>query len=1189
MSTSPNKFAVDLEGRTLGDWDAANVAAVPSNLRERFAAIQQKYADGRMSPEERIAAADAARKENLENIRSNARASGTEKLNAARERRVKQMQALVQSNRTNNQILGDVNISPAKKVPAKIKKKLSTSPTSKPLSISVIESKLERAERNRGKALSAKQAAARKSSSRVNEVKQRKMDMSKTDTFPSGCFEMQFNKTDSGEDASKINGWQSRVVLPPHLSSRLTTLLSRFSYDAEERVRQADANRAAFNAAKVAKARNFNARSEKAAARRKLVQGNKDFFTVTVDNEDAVAAASGWGSQEAFPLPARLQERLKETASKFSVDVSARSAAADEKRAEYIRQIKSKAAEANDKIAEAQSRRMLSVGDDMHYTVSVDEDRGMVQQSKGWGKHAKAFLPSSLLGKLSQAKPASLASLKSKISQADARREAFYAAKASKASISRDKAAAAASRRAISSGNDNFFTVSVEDDSVASVHGWGKQTGSILTKKLKQRDAELKGKFSYDAASRFHGAQVRHAIAVNDTASKAARFNEHARDVSTRAMLQKGNKNTFQVTFNNESEFSDAPEAASGWGQQIKPRLPKSLEARLQKLKAEHQRAPLAERQAAAEIQRTNFRESIRNKAAKFNDLAATVGKRGALQKGDGNTFMVSFDKEENSTAAQAQGWGSQQPVALPPHLMQRAEQLSNAFARHTSLEERQANANKKRQEFLSSIADKAIADVERVSKVRARKGIAAGNDNIFTIGLENESDNVSSSNGWGAQGRSKLPARLMKRLETLQGKFAYDPVERQNRAEFNRASFVADVAAKARETSLKVTMAAQARKLAQGNDNFFTVDATGDSPKDTQGWGNQVSPKLPKKLARRYEDLKGKFSYNAQERFERATEKREAFVAARAASAANHGMQVAEVQARKALSVGNENIVTFTFDKEGHSSTQQGWGQQVSPVELPARLTNRLGKLQKKFSKSKNFEERQAQADANREKFHRAVAMKATESSDKAFAARSRKALEAGSDFVFTVTSGDDKADSAPGWGTQTAGPMLTKRLAERAATLTEKFSSKDSYEVRQARAKRNRSQETNKVRSRAQKTLLNVEKARSVKHAIDTSSNMVLMNVPQQRVLSPVKLPKKLENRLETLQKRFAYDPVERERQVELNRRIRLNEIREKGKKFAARPKRSPEQALRAAEAHEEEQDDSICATAKESCTIC
>jgi len=292
---------------------------------------------------------------------------------------------------------------------------------------------------------------------------------------------------------------------------------------------------------------------------------------------------------------------------------------------------------------------------------------------------------------------------------------------------------------------------------------------------------------------------------------------------------------------------------------------------------------------------------------------------------------------------------------------------------------------------------------------------------------------------------------------------------------------------------------------------------------------------------------------------------------------------------ARKALSVGNENIVTFTFDENGNSSTQNGWGQQVSPVELPNRLAKRVQKLQKEFSKSKNFEERQANAAKNRENFLRGVSMKATESSDKAFAAQSRKALESGSDFVFTVTADDDNAKSAQGWGKQTSRSTMTKRLAERAATLKETHGSREPFETRQARAEQNRLKEIEKVRVRAQKTLSNVEKARTVKDAMDTSSNMVLLNVPQQRVLSPVKLPKKLEKRLDQLQKKFAYDPMERERQVELNRRIRLNEIREKGRKFASRPKRTPEQVLRAAEVYEEEPEESICATAKESCTIC
>ena len=99
-----------------------------------------------------------------------------------------------------------------------------------------------------------------------------------------------------------------------------------------------------------------------------------------------------------MPLPSRLQSRLEESSqANAQADAQSRQDAAKSKRAEHIRSVRAKAAEANDKIAAAQARRMLSAGDDFHYTVVVDEDQGMVQQTQGWGKKQVAsFLPSSL-------------------------------------------------------------------------------------------------------------------------------------------------------------------------------------------------------------------------------------------------------------------------------------------------------------------------------------------------------------------------------------------------------------------------------------------------------------------------------------------------------------------------------------------------------------------------------------------------------------------------------------------------------------------------------------------------------------------------------------------------------------------------------------------------------------------------
>ena len=475
-----------------------------------------------------------------------------------------------------------------------------------------------------------------------------------------------------------------------------------------------------------------------------------------------------------------------------------------------------------------------------------------------------------------------------------------------------------------------------------------------------------------------------------------------------------------------------------------------------------------------------------------------------------------------------------------------------------------------------------------------------AGNENIFTVDMGADEESAPATvHGWGSQNTSaSLPKRLSKRLEQLEGRFAYDAAERQAAAERNRRAHISDVAAKARETSLKVAMAAESRKLAKGNDNFFTIEAEDDeSVRKDQGWGKQTSPKLPGRLQKRCSELQEKFSYDPVERVQKADENRNAAIAARAAAAQKQVAKVAEARARKALAHGNESIMTFTFGSDDSDAVTetQGWGSQTKATasQLPPRLPKRAAFLSERFAKEGSLEERRAQAAENRAEFLRSVASKATATTDKAMFAQSKKFLQEGSENVFTVMGVDDETvESRAGWGTQSSFPTMTKRLAERASLLSERFSKSDDLSKRQEEAAQRRMVAIDSVREKARRTLAVGEKVRETKDAMDTSSNMVLMNVPQQRVLSPVKIPKRLEKRLQHLKEKFSYDSTDRERQVELNRRIHLNDVREKARKFSQRPTRTPDQVAKAAETvdfAEEESRESICESARASCLIC
>ena len=80
-------------------------------------------------------------------------------------------------------------------------------------------------------------------------------------------------------------------------------------------------------------------------------------------------------------------------------------------------------------------------------------------------------------------------------------------------------------------------------------------------------------------------------------------------------------------------------------------------------------------------------------------------------------------------------------------------------------------------------------------------------------------------------------------------------------------------------------------------------------------------------------------------------------------------------------------------------------------------------------------------------------------------------------------------------------------------------------------------------------------MQAARARKLLNEMDAGIVLLNTAQQRQLSPVKLPKRLSERVEKLAVQFGYDGAEREKHIEENRLLRINEIRAKAAAASAR----------------------------------
>lgn len=125
---------------------------------------------------------------------------------------------------------------------------------------------------------------------------------------------------------------------------------------------------------------------------------------------------------------------------------------------------------------------------------------------------------------------------------------------------------------------------------------------------------------------------------------------------------------------------------------------------------------------------------------------------------------------------------------------------------------------------------------------------------------------------------------------------------------------------------------------------------------------------------------------------------------------------------------------------------------------------------------------------------------------------------------------------------------PNMPKRLAARAAQLLKQSPTKQKLTAKIGRGDANRAKHNEAVRAKASKTIAKMQAARARKLLNEMDAGIVLLNTAEQRKLSPVKLPKRLSERVERLTMRFGYDGAEREKRVEENRLRRISEIRAK-----------------------------------------
>ena len=353
-------------------------------------------------------------------------------------------------------------------------------------------------------------------------------------TGNANTFTVDFSSTE--EEGSSNQGWGKQSNrLPANLAARLASLNAQFKPESySKREAKAAANRAAFLKSVAQKASDESDKLANAKTRRSLAEGDASHFTVDFAAENSVEVR-GWGYKP--PMPPRLQSRLEKLKTRFEpTDYALRAARADTNRAAFHASLVQKAAEETEKVANAQSRKKLVIGNENIFSIEVKSEAA----GNGWGVPVK--LPAHLatrVNKLQQRFSGNTKTQAEKQKAAKMKRDAYHASIANKArALSAERVLAAQSRKQLMNGNDECFRVEfVKADggevAIEEKSGWG--TGSPgMPKRLASRAAHFlktsPTKQNLDnAMNKASGNRSKHLDAVRAKASKTIAKMEAAR------------------------------------------------------------------------------------------------------------------------------------------------------------------------------------------------------------------------------------------------------------------------------------------------------------------------------------------------------------------------------------------------------------------------------------------------------------------------------------------------------------------------------------------------------------------------------------------------------------------------------------------------------------------------------------
>ena len=638
------------------------------------------------------------------------------------------------------------------------------------------------------------------------------------------------------------------------------------------------------------------------------------------------------------------------------------------------------------------------------------------------------------------------------------KRTEFLASIAAKASVETDRVEKANAQKKLMEGDANTFTVSfgdAEKEDVDAKQGWSAKPS--LPKALQDRYASLRKTSTTtlsDIATKQDRANANRLAFQSNIVAKASVESEKMANAASRRAVAKGDPNTlYSISALEEADAS----GQAGWG--AAKSMPSHLRERLDTLQEQFKKKPQSVRQEEAATRRAEFLRDVASRASAETDKMHNALNRKQLEAGDANTFTVSLSDTAAGDAKDSTGW--RQRNRLPARLQERLKELGETFQMQP-YQARAKRAEVSRTKFLTSIADKASAETDKIAAAESRRMLATGDATHFTVAATEDEDAVVQQQGWGY--KPPMPTRLQQRLSALNSKTSKNKETleaRQASAEIRRQAFTARVVAKAAVATEKSASAKSRKAIVQGSAMFFSAEVgTGGEGKEeknnTEGWG--VPTSLPARLEARYKSLNAKHHGCDPMAKQRAADARRAKHLKAIQFKAHESVdRMLACQSRKSLAEGNEACFRVEFEEEskGTTTSKQGWGPG-SPA-LPKRLARRAAEMIK-LSPTKNPFEAMNKATENRDEYLATLVAKAKQTSMKMEAARMRKLrseMEAG---IILINTKDQRKLSPV---------KLPTRLSERVEALTARFGY-DGAE-REVRVAENRQRRLMEIRNKA------------------------------------------------------------------------------------------------------------------------